>query len=212
MNRIINWVNKQRTRVLTSLLAWLPFIVGIVFIDSASAQTLIAEVPSAQQYAQVTQNVDNTFQKLLKQTQFSFEKALQDTNQVISDLPQQLERVTSEPQIAVRKQIEDDLEDRQDSLENLADSVDDLAEKVQSFNKKSLQSAGGTQFHKNALNIQQSLENVAKRVDNLADNVEKAKDNSTAAFRTQIGQQIEAVSQALDEANSAFQAINQNPA
>lgn len=188
MKSTINWIKKIRIQSIAIFLTSLLFFVGLLFVDHASAQ--------------VAQNIIN-------QTQSSFEKALQDTNQVISDLPQELERVTSEPQIAVRKQIEDDLENRQDSLENLADSVDDLAEKLQSYNKKSLSS--DPQFQKNALNIQQSLENVAQTIDSLANDVENAKEGSPPTLRTQIEQKIEAVSQALENANSAFQAINQNP-
>lgn len=199
---------KRKVRVLISLVAWLPLILGIFLMDSASAQTSITGV-QPQQYAQVTQDVGSALQEFVGQTQLSFEKSLQEANQVLSDLPQQLERVTSEPQPAVREQIEDDLEDRQDLLENLADTVDDLAEKVQSYNKKSLSSS---QPQQNALNIQQSLENVAQTIDTLADDVEKAKENSSAAFRTQIGQKIEAVNQALEGANSAFQSFTQNPA
>jgi DNA repair exonuclease SbcCD ATPase subunit len=167
----------------------------------------------------VTQETTSPFAKTLSKTQLSFEKALSQANQAIADLPQQIEQVSDETILpADRKRLKNLLEDKQDGIEEVADKIDDLAEKLESFNsklQKSIQQNKATvtnEFQQNAQNAQISLEDVAKKLNNLADDVERAKKNSTPAFRSLIGEEITSVNQTLEAATKAIKTFVENPA
>lgn len=227
MNTTTDQRKKQRNKFLIGVLALL-LVMSFVLMDSASAQSLIAQVssqeaspsaatisetpeqpvlPEVQASEQVLQEADTEWQRLVAETQISFQKTLEDTNLLISDLSQQIERITTEVQPSVRQQIKQDLENRQDLLENLADDIDDLAEKVEDLNV-----ADNSQLQNKSNTVQQSLENVAQTLNLLADNTEKAKKNSSPVLRAQIEQQIGAVRQALEEADQAIKVFTENPA
>ena len=234
MSGITDQGKKRRNKFLTGFLALL-LVMSFALMDGAFAQPLIAQVSGAEVSAPINENSEQSLpaevqpeeqelqgagselQTLVTETQVSFQKALEDTDLLISDLSQQIERVASEPRPSIRKQIKRDIEDRQDLLENIADDVDDLAEKVEEFNsqlKSSVersQLAIDPQLQNNSYGVEQSLENVAKTLNLLADNTEKAKKNSTPILRSQIEQQIGAVRQALEEADQAIKVLTEKP-
>ncbi|WP_013322301.1 hypothetical protein [Gloeothece verrucosa] len=209
MKRLTNWLKLPKNRVLTGVrnsirtgfIVGLFWVVGMIFTDDALAQTVITQTPK----------LDSTLQTIVTKTQFSLQKAVQDTNQVISDLPEQFDLAATETQPAIRKQIEDDIENRQDALENLADKVDDLAEKVKKYSKKLYGAGLGSQIQQNAQNLLLSLDNLANSINRLADDVEAARDNIIVPIGDQLRPQIEAVKGALQEAQQSIEAI-QNPA
>lgn len=165
----------------------------------------------------VVSEIVNPFQKILTKTQTAFDNALTQANEAIADLPQQIEKVSAETEASVRKQLKNQIGDKQDVLENVADKIDDLAESLESFNsklQKSIQQAKVTvsdKFVKGAQDAQLSLENAAKAVNDLADDVERAKKNSTPAFRSLIGEEITSVNQTLEAATNAVKAFVTNP-
>ncbi len=229
MNLITEYLKKQKTRIFTSFVAILLLFTSITVMDDASAAVPVRKAQAVttpateikvspdpakiKQLEQSTQESQDAFQRVITQTQSSFEKVLAETKQIISDLPQQLEQVSTQTDATVRKQIKNDLEDKQDDLENAADTVDDLAEKIQKFNKKlqsSLEKSQVTvssEFQNNAQKAQLSLENAAKSLESLADDTERAKKNSSPAFRDQIDKQIKTVNQDLEEATQAIKAF-----
>lgn len=225
MNRLTDWLKKQKTKNITYLVALFFVLTSMVIMDEATAAQNIA-IPARKGQVvnpitekvinpepQISQESQDAFQRLITKTQSSFDKVLTDTKQTIGNLPQQLEQVSTETDSGIRKQIKNDLEDKQDDLEDAADTVDDLAEDLQDFYGKLQKSieesrpANNSDFQNNVQKAQLSLENAAKSLENLADDTERAKKNNTPVFRTQIDREIKTVNEDLDEANQAIQTL-----
>jgi|GEM_PF-6252943 len=225
MQPIKNSTRQYKTRILTSFLVGLLFLVNVLVMDNAFAAT--TEAPSkANTPAKVQVNPETAkaaepatvLETLIAKVQTSFEGILTETTQTISDLSKEIEQAATETDPTVLKQLKTSIEAKNDILENAADATDDLAEKLAKLNKKLQlpaqegQVAISTELQTNVKNAQLSLESVAESLESLADYTEKAKKSTTPALRTQIGTEIQAVTQALGEVTKSLKVLSPNPA
>lgn len=224
------WSNRLKTKMLGQVLAGVLLVVSLLLIH-LPAQALTINESQDQSLALTTTEstsepsapapdslAPNPLPKWVAKTQRTFDQALTKTQTAIADLASQLEEAATTTDVAVQKQIKKSLENKQDALENAADKIDDLVEKLQKANKKLAATLGDapnelqSQLQIQSQNLQQSLDAAVQTINALADSTEKAKKNTTAAFRTQIHNQIEAVNQALEQAQQAIQGLGQSPA
>jgi plasmid stability protein len=216
--------------MLGQILAGVLLVVSLLIINFPAQALTINESPNQPVTSTTTVNTSeppatapeslapSPLPKWVTKTQLTFDKALTKTQTAIADLASQLEEAATTTDVVVQKQIKKSLENKQDVLENAADKIDDLVEKLQKTNKKLAATVGDapnelqSQLQIQAQNLQQSLDAAVQTINTLADSTEKAKKNTTAAFRTQINNQIEAVNQALEKAQQAIQGLGQSPA
>jgi plasmid stability protein len=230
MKQIPVWSNRLNPKMLGQILAGVLLVVSLLIINFPAQALTINESPNQPVTSTTTVNTSeppatapeslapSPLPKWVTKTQLTFDKALTKTQTAIADLASQLEEAATTTDVVVQKQIKKSLENKQDVLENAADKIDDLVEKLQKTNKKLAATVGDapnelqSQLQIQAQNLQQSLDAAVQTINTLADSTEKAKKNTTAAFRTQINNQIEAVNQALEKAQQAIQGLGQSPA
>jgi DNA anti-recombination protein RmuC len=230
MKQIPVWSNRLNPKMLGQILAGVLLVVSLLIINFPAQALTINESPNQPVTSTTTANISeptttapeslapSPLPKWVTKTQLTFDKALTKTKTAIADLASQLEEAATTTDVVVQKQIKKSLENKQDVLENAADKIDDLVEKLQKTNKKLAATVGDapnelqSQLQIQAQNLQQSLDAAVQTINTLADSTEKAKKNTTAAFRTQINNQIEAVNQALEKAQQAIQGLGQSPA
>lgn len=230
MKQIPVWSNRLNPKMLGQILAGVLLVVSLLIINFPAQALTINESPNQPVTSTTTANISepttaapesltpSPLPKWVTKTQLTFDKALTKTQTAIADLASQLEEAATTTDVVVQKQIKKSLENKQDDLENAADKIDDLVEKLQKANKKLAATLGDapnelqSQLQIQAQNLQQSLDAAVQTINALADSTEKAKKNTTEAFRTQINNQIEAVNQALEKAQQAIQGLGQSPA
>jgi prophage maintenance system killer protein len=230
MKQIPVWSNRLNPKMLGQILAGVLLVVSLLIINFPAQALTINESPNQPVTSTTTANISeptttapeslapSPLPKWVTKTQLTFDKALTKTKTAIADLASQLEEAATTTDVVVQKQIKKSLENKQDVLENAADKIDDLVEKLQKANKKLAATVGDapnelqSQLQIQAQNLQQSLDAAVQTINTLADSTEKAKKNTTEAFRTQINNQIEAVNQALEKAQQAIQGLGQSPA
>jgi DNA anti-recombination protein RmuC len=230
MKQIPVWSNRLNPKMLGQILAGVFLVVSLLIINFPAQALTINESPNQPVTSTTTANISeptttapeslapSPLPKWVTKTQLTFDKALTKTQMAIADLASQLEEAATTTDVVVQKQIKKSLENKQDDLENAADKIDDLVEKLQKANKKLAATVGDapnelqSQLQIQAQNLQQSLDAAVQTINTLADSTEKAKKNTTEAFRTQINNQIEAVNQALEKAQQAIQGLGQSPA
>ncbi|MEB3189344.1 MAG: hypothetical protein VKL42_03260 [Snowella sp.] len=224
------WSHPLKPKMLGQILAVVLLVVSLLLIH-LPAQALTIHESQDQPVASTTtestseppapapeSSAPSPLPQWVTKTQCTFDRALAKTQTAIADLASQLEEAATTTDVAVQKQIKKSLENKQDALENAADKIDDLVEKLQKVNKKLAATLGDapnelqSQLQIQSQNLQQSLDAAVQTINALADSTEKAKKNTTAAFRTQIHNQIEAVNQALEQAQQAIQGLGQSPA
>lgn len=224
-----NCLKHLQGQVLTIFLTVVLLVVSTVFSGDAIAQTLnmqarpaedsapvaawVAQnpdqlVPAAQQSEQTEETTSTVLKNLTRETQLCLEKAIQATKKATDQLPQMLESAAYDTRESAREQLKQDLEARAQLLEDTSESVDELGENIGEFKEKLQKSAKDTpaalkaQLKQSIKNTQEALTNSSKAIETLAADVERAKEEPlSASLLTQLEQHIDALNQALEEAN-----------
>lgn len=241
MSRAINCLKRLQGQTLTIFLTGVLLVVTTVFSREAIAKplhvqaqlaegltpvvTLIAQnteqspVPAAQQLEQEEESATTVLKNLALETQGCLDKAIQNTKKATDQLPQTLENSAYDTRESALEQLKTDLEARAQLLEDTSESVDELGENIGELKEKFQNSAKDTpdavkaEFKQSIQNTQEALTNSSKAIETLAADVERAKEEPiSASLLTRLEQHIDALNQALEEANQSIKALDQKAA
>jgi uncharacterized protein YukE len=209
-------------RTVAAMLMAVLLVVSPLFTASAQADD-VNLVSIAQQFLKTVNDARAQFDNVFNDSQSTFDEGLSDLRTILKDLPDDLQRLSTEKNAATRDKLRLEIAEKQKALKTFASSFDDVIAKADTADKnfdKAISSARSTL--KKALDqaqdeasadiaqktngLKQTLTETAKAIASLSDDATRVL-NGKAFVPTRFQDELNLLNTALDGTSKLFKAF-----